>query len=88
MRFHYLAFASGLLLDDAGAIKVDGYLRAENCSNIFAFGDAISLKIEKRPENTKKQAELLAANIKNLILAQGTIPAIQEYRSGLDFIAF
>lgn len=53
--------------DEEGRLKVDGFLRVEGHSNIFAVGDITAIKEIKQGFLAQKQAQVLADNIKRLI---------------------
>ena len=67
----------GTSFDKDGALKVDSYLRVENCSDVYALGDVVNANCEKRPENAKKQASVIAENIKAAILLEGHLQIFQ-----------
>lgn len=50
-------------LDEKGFLKVNEYMQADNCKNIFAPGDINACDVEKTAQNAEHQAKIVINNI-------------------------
>jgi selenide,water dikinase len=69
--------SSGLPVDDAGFVKVDETLRAENCDVIFAAGDIIAFGPRRLPKSgvyAVRAGPVLAENIRRALIGKRLTP--------------